>query len=73
MLRFLIDGQLMTIEDYMARMGVSYLRAIHEVSTHVNQATIRSAAPKGAPGTPKRTAGDIGDAIDEGSKRHDEP
>jgi hypothetical protein len=69
MLRYLIDGELMTSEQYMTRQRVSYLRAIHEINQHVNRATIRSAAQRDAPGTPKRTAGDIGDAIDEGSKR----
>jgi hypothetical protein len=66
MLRFLIDGQLMTCDQYMARYQVSYLRAIHEINNIVNKAEpTLFAARAGALGTPATTAGNIGDAIDE--------
>jgi hypothetical protein len=71
MLRYLIDGELMTSDQYMTRHRVSYLRAIHEINKHVNQAAIRCAASKDALGTAKRTAGDIGAAIDPREDDHE--
>jgi hypothetical protein len=61
----------MTSDQYMTRHRVSYLRAIHEINKHVNQAAIRCAASKDALGTAKRTAGDIGAAIDPREDDHE--
>lgn len=65
MITYQIEGELMTSEDYMARHGVSYLRALHEINALLNKAVIQSAARAGGLGTPARTAGDTGDATDE--------
>lgn len=65
MLLFPINGEWMTCDQYMARHQVSYLRAIHEINAIVNRSSTRSAASADALGTPKATAGDIGDAIDD--------
>ncbi len=68
MLKFLINGELMTIEDYMERHQVTYLRAIHEMNAHMNRAVLEPptlfADRAGAPTTAKKTAGDIGNATD---------
>lgn len=40
MLTFRIDGDLITADQYMARHGVSYFRAIHEINKTVNEAAM---------------------------------
>jgi hypothetical protein len=65
MLRFLINGELMTSEEYMSRHQVSYLRAIHEITKHVNNLSMQSVERRGALGTRRTTGGNIGGATDE--------
>lgn len=66
LLTYLINGELMTSDQYMERFGVTYLRAIHEINALVNKAeSTRSAASAGGLGTPKTMGGGIGGATDE--------
>jgi hypothetical protein len=64
MLTFRIGGDLMTVDQYMEREGVSYLRAIHEINTIVNRSAADGARSHADPEFP---------GFESGRDHHDEP